>query len=65
LHRCKRGIARSYNNVGATLGAAQAAEKTGDAAKARQHYASGVALAADADPVRPEIAKAREFVAKY
>jgi tetratricopeptide (TPR) repeat protein len=57
-------LKKEPRRLGATLGAAQAAEKAGDAVKARQHYTDGVALAADADPVRPEIAKAREIVAK-
>jgi Tfp pilus assembly protein PilF len=57
-------LKKEPRRLGATLGAAQAAQKGGDAAKARQHYANGVALAADADPVRPAIAQAREFVAK-
>ena len=33
------------NRLGATIGAAKAAEKSGDAAKARQYYAEVVALA--------------------
>ena len=57
-------LKKEPRRLGATIGAAHAAEKAGDAAKARQHYANVVALAADADPVRPEVAKAREFVAK-
>src|SRR5262249_22313766 len=52
------------HRLGATLGAAKAAEKLGDAAKARAHYAAAVTLAADADPIRSEIAAARAFVAK-
>jgi Tfp pilus assembly protein PilF len=50
------------NRLGATLGAGAAAEKLGDAAKARQHYAAAVALTENADPVRPQIAQARAFV---
>jgi hypothetical protein len=42
---------------------ATAAEKSGDAAKARAHYAAAVALTQNADPVRPQIAQARAFVA--
>jgi hypothetical protein len=57
-------LRKEPNRLGATLGAAKAAEKSGDAAKARQHYAAAVALAADADPVRPEVAEARAFVVK-
>ena len=52
------------NRLGATLGAASAAEKSGDSAKAREHYAAAVALTESADPVRPPIAQAREFVAR-
>jgi hypothetical protein len=36
----------------------------GDAAKAREYYAAAVALGETAEPVRPEIAAARAFVAK-
>jgi hypothetical protein len=50
--------------LGATLGAAAAAEKLGDAAKARAHYAAAVALTENADPVRAQIARARAFVAQ-
>jgi hypothetical protein len=35
----------------------------GDGAKARRYYAAVVALAENADPVRPEIAEARKFMA--
>ena len=51
------------HRLGATLGASAAAEKSGDAAKAREHYAAAVALTEAADPVRPQIAQAREHVA--
>jgi tetratricopeptide (TPR) repeat protein len=57
-------LAKEPHRLGATIGAAKAAEKTGDAAKAKQRYAEAVALAEAADPVRPEIAAARAFVAK-
>ena len=46
------------------LGAGAAAEKSGDAEKARAHYAAAIALTENADPVRPQIAQARAFVAK-
>jgi hypothetical protein len=49
--------------LGATLGAAKAAEALGDAAQAKQYYAAVVALAENADPVRPDIVAARAFVA--
>jgi hypothetical protein len=56
-------LKKEPNRLGATLGAAAAAEKSGDSAKARQHYAAAVALTENADPVRPQIAQARAFVA--
>ena len=52
------------NRLGATIGAARAAEKAGDAAKARQYYAKAVALADGVDTSRVEIVEARAFVAK-
>ncbi len=57
-------LKKEPNRLGATIGAAKAAEKAGDMTKARQHYAAVVALAENADPVRSEIAAARAFVAK-
>jgi tetratricopeptide (TPR) repeat protein len=50
------------NRLGAELGAGAAAQQSGDAAKARAHYAAAVALTPNADPVRPQIAQARAFV---
>ena len=57
-------LKKEPHRLGATLGAAKAAEQLGDAAKARQYYAAAVALGETAEPVRPEIAAARAFVAK-
>ena len=57
-------LKKEPHRLGATLGAAKAAEKLGDVGKARAHYAAAVALAENADPIRPEIAAARAFVAK-
>jgi tetratricopeptide (TPR) repeat protein len=57
-------LKKEPHRLGATIGAAKAAEKAGDLAGARQHYAAAVALAENADPVRPEIAAARAFVAQ-
>jgi Tfp pilus assembly protein PilF len=57
-------LTKEPHRLGATLGAAKAAEKLGDTVKARTHYAAAVALAENADPVRPDIAAARAFVAK-
>ncbi len=58
-------LAKEPRRLGATAGAAKAAEKAGDVAKARQYYAAVVALAQNADPVRPEIADARAFMARH
>ena len=57
-------LKKEPHRLGATLGAAKAAEQLGDAAKAREYYAAAVALGEIAEPVRPEIAAARAFVAK-
>ncbi len=57
-------LKKEPHRLGATLGAAKAAEMLGDAAAARAHYAAAVALTEQADPVRPDIAAARAFVAK-
>ena len=57
-------LTKEPHRLGATLGAAKAAEQAGDAAKAKQHYAAAVALAEQADPVRAEVAQARAFLAK-
>jgi tetratricopeptide (TPR) repeat protein len=57
-------LRKEPNRLGATLGAGAAAEKSADSAKARQHYVAAIALAENADPVRPQIAHARAFVAR-
>jgi Tfp pilus assembly protein PilF len=57
-------LKKEPHRLGATLGAAAAAEKSGDAAKAREHYAAAVALTEAADPARPQIVQAREYVAR-
>ena len=50
------------NRLNATLGAADAANAAGDSAKARQYYAAA-ALASDPSVDRPDVAKARAFLA--
>ena len=57
-------LKKEPHRLGATLGAAKAAEQAGDASTARQYYAAAVALGEAADPVRPEITAARAFVTK-
>jgi tetratricopeptide (TPR) repeat protein len=56
-------LTKEPRRLGATIGAAKAAEKAGDIAQARQYYAAAVALTENADTIRPEIAVARAFVA--
>jgi hypothetical protein len=56
-------LAKEPNRLGATVGAAQAAEKSGDAAKARQHYAKVMELA-EGREARAEVAQARAFMAR-
>ena len=52
------------NRLGATLGAAKAAEKVGDAVTAKQYYAKAVALTEGIDTQRTEIADARAYIAR-
>jgi hypothetical protein len=51
------------NRLNAVLGAARAAEGSGDNAKARQYYAAAAAQASDPSVDRPQLAQAREFLA--
>ena len=51
------------NRLDATIGAANAAAAAGDSVKARQYYAAATAQAADASVDRPEVTKARAFLA--
>jgi len=57
-------IKKEPNRFGAYVGAAKAAAKAGDAAKARQYFAKVVELSADGDENRTEVAEARAFKAK-
>jgi tetratricopeptide (TPR) repeat protein len=57
-------LKKEPNRLGAMIGAAKAAEKSGDLPKARLYYAKVVAQAEGADPIRTEIASARAFMAK-
>ncbi len=51
------------NRLDAMLGAANAAAAAGDNAKAKQYYAAATALASDASVDRPEVTKARAYLA--
>jgi Tfp pilus assembly protein PilF len=57
-------LRKEPNRLGAAVGAAKAADRAGDATRARQHYAAAASLAENGDPVRPDIAAARTFLAK-
>jgi tetratricopeptide (TPR) repeat protein len=57
-------LKKEPNRLGAYAGAAKAAEKAGDRAKARQHFAKVAEIAAGADESRTEIAEAHVFLAK-
>jgi hypothetical protein len=46
------------------VGAAKAAEKAGESAKAREYYGKVVAIADAADNTRTEVADARAFLTK-
>jgi Tfp pilus assembly protein PilF len=56
-------LTKEPNRLGSLLGAAKAAERAGEADKARAYYAKVVGMAAQADPVRTEVAEARAFLA--
>jgi Tfp pilus assembly protein PilF len=57
-------LAKEPNRLGATIGAAKAAETLGDAATAKRYYCKAVALTEGADTARVEIADARAYVAR-
>ncbi|HSI01162.1 MAG TPA: hypothetical protein VLA02_11210, partial [Reyranella sp.] len=57
-------LKKEPNRLAAYVGAAIAAEKAGDGAKARQHYAKVIAISQGADDSRTEIAEARAYLAK-
>ncbi|MES3013332.1 MAG: hypothetical protein V4750_06330, partial [Pseudomonadota bacterium] len=59
-----RVLQREPNRLRPTLGALQAAEKSGDAAKAKAHAAKAVELTADADAPRPEVLRARQVASR-
>lgn len=58
-------LRKEPNRLRATLGAAQAAERSGDQARARAHYAKVVELTQQADaPLRPEVLHARRVASR-
>ena len=58
-------MAKEPNRFNAYLGAGKAAQALGDKEKAKANYEKLVALAANGDADRPELASARQFLAKY
>jgi hypothetical protein len=57
-------LQKEPNRLGATIGAAKAAEKAGDNAKAQEYYKKVVAIAGDADASRTEVSEARAFLTR-
>ncbi|HEX2511606.1 MAG TPA: hypothetical protein VHK44_03315 [Xanthobacteraceae bacterium] len=57
-------IKKEPNRFNAVAGAAKAAERLGDKDKAKDYYQKLTTIASNADTVRPELAAAREFLAK-
>jgi tetratricopeptide (TPR) repeat protein len=57
-------LKKEPNRLGAYVGAAKAAEKAGDTAKAQEYYKKVVTIAGDADKSRIEVGEARAFLTK-
>jgi Tfp pilus assembly protein PilF len=57
-------LKKEPNRLDAYVGAARAAEKSGDPVKAREHYGKVVGIAGDADKARADVNDARVFLAK-
>jgi tetratricopeptide (TPR) repeat protein len=57
-------LKKEPNRLDAYIGAAKAAEKAGDLAKAREYYGKVVAIGSDADETRADVNDARAFLAK-
>jgi tetratricopeptide (TPR) repeat protein len=56
-------IKKEPNRFNAIAGAAKASASLGDKVKAKGHYQNLATLGSDADPIRPELAAARKFLA--
>jgi hypothetical protein len=57
-------LKKEPNRLHAYVGAAKAAEKSGDAAKAKEYYGKVVAIAANADATRTDVADARKHLSQ-
>jgi hypothetical protein len=64
LAEYERSLKRDANRYRSVSGAARAAEAAGDSGAARDYYAKLQSLAANHDTERPELVRAREFLAK-
>ena len=64
LAEFERSLQRDPHRFRGLAGAARAAEAAGDVHTARQHYAALLAQGADGDAARPELARARAFLAR-
>jgi len=62
-HEFELSLRTAPNRVRSLAGAGQAADMSGDRARARLYYQRLVALARDADSERPALTRAREFLA--
>ena len=58
-------LKKEPNRLGAYVGAAVAAEKSGDSALAREYYGKVVAIAGGADKARTDVADAQAFLQKH
>ena len=58
-------LTKEPNRLGAYVGAAKAADRSGDRTKAREYYEKIVAIAGDADNTRTEVADARAFLKNH
>ena len=57
-------LKKEPNRLGAYAGAAKAAEKAGENAKAQEYYRKVLTIAGDADKSRAEVGDARAFLMK-
>jgi tetratricopeptide (TPR) repeat protein len=63
LRAFEASMAKEPGRLRGAFGAARAAEAAGDAANARKHYARMLEIAATADTARPELERARRYLA--
>jgi tetratricopeptide (TPR) repeat protein len=63
LRSFEASMAKEPGRFRGAFGAARAAEAAGDAASARKHYARALEIANEADTARPELDRARRYLA--